>query len=202
MIIAITGKKGHGKSTVANTIASRFGFDTYAFADPIKEIVQIIFDWTDAHTDGALKEVIDPRWGVSPRQIMQDIGTDWGQHHLCETFPLFKEVVGRQLWVRRFEAFYERETALYQRTGLRYNVAVSDLRFHHEEKGVHGLGGLVIKVVRPGMDDNDEHESERLIDRIRCDNMIVNDGSMEELRDAATEMVSEMLGVEPDVVYV
>ena len=43
MIIALTGKKGCGKDTIANYLVEKYGFINYGFADPIKEVGKILF---------------------------------------------------------------------------------------------------------------------------------------------------------------
>ena len=59
MIIALNGKKGSGKDTMANYMCEKLGFVNYGFADPIKEVGRILFDFTDEQLDGCYKEVED-----------------------------------------------------------------------------------------------------------------------------------------------
>ena len=54
MIIALNGKKGSGKDTMAKYMCEKFGFVNYGFADPIKEVGRILFDFTDEQLDGLL----------------------------------------------------------------------------------------------------------------------------------------------------
>lgn len=43
MVILVTGLKRSGKDTVANYFSSHYGFERYAFADPIKKLVKRSF---------------------------------------------------------------------------------------------------------------------------------------------------------------
>ena len=72
-MIGISGKRGSGKDTLAGMFLAE-GFQKVAFAKPLKEHVRNFFEMTTEHTDGSLKEVIDPRYGIAPRQVMIDIG--------------------------------------------------------------------------------------------------------------------------------
>ena len=171
-IIGIAGHKRSGKSTASQALQSEYGFTLGSFAAPLKAAVRIIFDWTEEHTDGQLKDVIDPRWGISPRQAMQHIGTDWGQIELSAAYPLFQQVTGRRLWVNR----------LLDSVGDSPMV-IPDVRFPHEADAIHSRGGAVIMIKRPGY-DGDGHASETEIDGLSFDHLIVNDGTVADLQSA------------------
>ena len=44
VLLGIMGKKGSGKDTVSDYLVSHYGYKKMAFADPIKQMAQIIFD--------------------------------------------------------------------------------------------------------------------------------------------------------------
>ena len=172
MIIALTGKKGSGKSTVAEYIAAFHGFQQYAFADPMKEACKLIFGWTDEYVNGSLKEHVDPVYGVSPRHALQSLGTEWGQHTLCE-HDTFRETTWRMLWVRRFvDTVYDDS-----------DWVISDMRFPHELEGLHEAGCPVvsIRVTRPGHCPQDMHSSETEMDLIAADHVLINTGTIDDL---------------------
>ena len=106
MIIAITGYKQSGKDTIAKYLCEKYGYVQYSCASPIKEAAKDMFNWTDEHVNGELKEVLDPRWGIMPRQVLQSLGTEYGQFMLSKMYPLFAEITGRKLWVRNFHYWY------------------------------------------------------------------------------------------------
>lgn len=152
MIVALTGKKRSGKDTVARILTRDYGFYQYALADPMKAAVQAIFGWNDRHTDGAIKERVDPQWGISPRQALQDIGTEWGQYGLSARFPEFAKTTYRLLWTRRFcEDVYS----------ARFRWVVSDVRFPHELDHMRTVAHVVcVRVQRDTERAHDAHESE------------------------------------------
>lgn len=103
MIILVTGLKRSGKDTLADYLVDNRDFGKYSFADPIREICKVAFDWTDEDfTDREKKEMVDPDYGISPRQAMQWIGTEAFQYLIGEKFPLFESKVGRGIWTRKF----------------------------------------------------------------------------------------------------
>lgn len=175
MIVLVTGLKRSGKDTLAEYLVKEKGFQRYAFADPIREVCKIIFDWTDEDfADTAKKEIIDPYFGISPRQAMQWIGTEAFQYLIGEKFPLFKETVGRAIWVRKFLKWRERYSYFK-------NVVVSDWRFPHEQMELIENTSESIKFVRvenKRIEANDTHESESHIPYLSVDVEIRNDYSL------------------------
>lgn len=87
MIIGIIGQKGTGKDTVADYIVKNNNFKKISYAEPLKKICKELFDLTDEQlNDQHEKERIDSRWQMSPRVILQKIGTDLFRKHYDEDF--------------------------------------------------------------------------------------------------------------------
>jgi len=186
--ILITGYKGSGKDTVAGIIKEKLRDKAkiVKFADPIKKSIQIMFGWNESHTDGSLKEVIDPAYGVSPRQVMQYLGTEVMQYMLGRKYPKFKDTTGRTLWVK----------ALLELVRGSNTIIVPDCRFPHEVSGVKNAESItdtiVIRVIRGKVSWWDKlwmHSSEKSIDKIKPDYSIVNNGSMLELSTTVIELL-------------
>jgi len=170
MIIGFIGKKRSGKDTCADHICNNYKFTKYNFAHPLKEGVKAFFGWTDEHVYGNLKDIVDPKWGISPRQAMQVIGTQLMQFDLGKYLPAFEKKIGRAIWVTRFEHFYKE----YQKKNSRnLNICLADVRFQHEVDVIKKLDGSLIKIVRPAIKSKDKHESEN-IDKLPYDICINN----------------------------
>lgn len=172
MLIGITGYARHGKDSVADVLVKRYGYTKTSFAKPMKEAVCAVFDWTMEHIENH-KEEVDLRWGISPRQALTLLGTEFGQFMLCEKYPQFKKSTGRRLWVKRALCNYKQGDKL----------VISDLRFPHEEEYIRELGGKIIKVERPGYPVNLDHESERCVLLVKSDFLIKNDRTLDEMHD-------------------
>jgi hypothetical protein len=100
---------------------------------------------TDEQVDGALKETpADLLCGQTPRWAMQSLGTEWGRN-----------LIGPDLWIRAWQAAVDRVQAGQP-------VVADDVRFPNEVEAIRKRGGLVIRVVRPGVGVRVEHESESL----------------------------------------
>jgi hypothetical protein len=183
-IIGICGKKRSGKDEVADALSRYGSFCKRPLANVLKEIAKIIFLWNDRHVYGDLKEVVDNSWGVSPRQVLQFIGTECFQHRMCEMFPRFKEVTGRCLWIDRMISKIKTDTYSH--------FVIPDIRFFHEEDRLReefGEDFKLIRVTRPILDSIDEHESEAYYNDLHADAEIINDGTLEDLHENAINVL-------------
>lgn len=121
-VIAVCGKKRSGKDTIAKYISENYNYIPYSFAGPMKIVAEILFGWTQEEIEKN-KEVIDPLFGISPRQFLIDFGTNYMQYDLGSRYPLFKEINNRQFWVKSTVNKIKKEGK---------NAIISDMRFQHE----------------------------------------------------------------------
>jgi hypothetical protein len=176
-LIGVTGRAGSGKDTVADYLCKHHGFYKYSFAAPLKEMLKVIgvFD------DRATKELPHPVFGVSPRRMMQTLGTDWGRDTICD-----------DIWLRVAEQRLRGGATIvlnsYQYMGNEISdvgpakgMVISDVRFENEAAWVRRQGGLLIHLVRPGLAAVEAHASEAGIVEVGGDAYIENDGTIEEL---------------------
>ena len=196
MLIVVIGKKGSGKDTFSDYIIEKHGFIKYSFADPLKKGLQHFFNLTDEQLyDPKIKEMVDPRWGVSPRQLFQVIGTDVFQYSLKKFLPNINSTDNNDTrthwvthWVILFKQWYEKllneNENKNQNENQNPNVIIADGRFIHEINEIRKMGGKIIKVIRPIFDNNkDMHKSEMEMDEIPTeyiDQIIYNQGSLED----------------------
>ena len=197
-IIGISGRKRHGKDMIATYLA-KHGVQRVAFADELKRFAMDIWDLSFEQVYGAddLRESVDPRWGVSPRFIMQQFGTEVGRS------------VHKDTWVRKtlrliedahqghpviLPDFVERRFREYVLSAEEAAVwSIPDARFPDEAEAIRAAGGVVIKVVRPSIVSNDTHTSETRVDQVRADYLIVNDGTLDDLRAKVAVVASKVL---------
>ena len=175
-VIAICGMKRSGKDTIANYIAS-LGYKPVKISAKLKEICHILFGFSHVQMEDAVKDVIDERFGITPRKAMQFLGTEVMQYKIQELLPN----TGRSFWIN---------TLLQQEQD---KIVISDMRFVHEERALRAMWGdraMIIKVVRPELEDEDEHVSEKEWVDIKEDVLLVNNTTIDSLLDK----VSEALG--------
>jgi Dephospho-CoA kinase len=163
-IVAFTGKRGSGKDTAAKTLIGA-GYKLMAFAEPLREILKIVYGLTDEElNDTVLKEKVLERFPWrSPRDLMTTIGTQG-----------FRDLIHQETWVRALE-----------RRALQHElVGVTDLRFLTEEAMLKENNAVIIRIINPNRKDDDDtskHRSETEMDSIIATHEIINDGTIEEL---------------------
>lgn len=123
-LIAISGKRGSGKDTLANALVKR-GYTKISFALVLKAHVRDFFGWTVMHTDGDLKEVIDPEFNVTPRQVMIQVGQFYRAFD-----PLF--------WVKK----------AFDNLPADGRFVLSDLRFRNEANFLVSKGATIVRLNR------------------------------------------------------
>ncbi|ARF09646.1 deoxynucleoside monophosphate kinase [Indivirus ILV1] len=170
MLIGVLGHKFSGKDTTANYLIKKYNFKRIAFADPLKEACRILFNFDDDQLYGDKKEIIDQRWGIMPRTAFQYLGTDIFRNKINEIIPNIES----SFWVKLCMDNYEKNKK------LDYNVVISDVRFQNEINAIREKNGIIIKIIRPNLQVNDNHASEN-ISELNGDYEIYNDGSLEDL---------------------
>ena len=182
MVIGITGHARNGKDVIADILINDFHFEKRSFAKPLKDACKIIFDWTEEHVNGKLKEVEDQRWGITPRLAMQLIGTDFAQECLCKNSLSFARTTGRSLWVKRCLIDIEGK-----------NIVIPDVRFLHEAQAIKDIGGKIIRVVRPGFEGTSNHASETEMAQIQEDERIINDQGLDVLKQRVYDAYMDIM---------
>ena len=181
MLIGIIGKKRSGKDTSGDYLVSEKNFTKYSFANPIKRGAMELFGFSEEQVFGDLKDVVDPTWGITPRLVLQIMGTEIFQYDMPKHIPEL-QVFGRGFWVKRFEQWYEQNKNL--------DVVICDVRFQHEADAILKMGGQVWKVQRPSLVSVDEHASEMEMDLITgVTNILQNDGTLEDLYNKIDSLV-------------
>ena len=182
MVIGITGHARNGKDVIADILINDFHFEKRSFAKPLKDACKIIFDWTEEHVNGKLKEVEDTRYGITPRLAMQLLGTEWAQTCLCKNSLSFARTTGRSLWIKRCLIDVEGK-----------NIVIPDVRFIHEAQAIKDIGGKIIRVVRPGFEGTSNHASETEMAQIREDYTVLNNSTIDSLRDMVYSVYEQIL---------
>lgn len=169
MIIGITGKKFHGKDTVADYLVEQYGYTKINFAQPLKDICKTLFSFSDEQLYGNLKEEIDPRWGISPRKAMQFVGTDLFRDQLGKIIP----GLGSDIWLCHLKFLIEANP------NTKYVIA--DLRFENEADLLIDIKAPILRVVRKNKEDNYDHISEAGISDTKISHELENSSSLQYL---------------------
>lgn len=168
MIIGIAGRAGAGKDTVADYIITKLDNHVkMSFANPLKDMLRVGLDLTWDQLYGNKKEIIDPRYGCTPRYIMQTLGTEWG-----------RELIHNDLWVL---------IATQSKDNRR---VYADVRFENEAKFIRETGHLIY--VNRGAVIDMNHASEAGIIVKASDYWINNHRSLDSLYKQIDNIISNI----------
>ena len=178
MLIGIGYKKGHGKDTVASLIKGSMscGVVIRGFAYQLKLITAKMFPSMSTTKllmdDREYKEKIIPKYGKSPRQILQEVGV--GMRNVYEDF-----------WVEQLVGSLE--------TDRLWNAIIPDVRFPNEVAWIKKEGGILLNVIRPNQVTNDTHISETALDNFDgWDYTIINDGTLDDLKSKVDDFINKV----------
>ncbi len=136
MLIGFSGKKGSGKSYFAEYLVNNKLFIKLSFASPLKEITKILFNLSDEDVkDPIKKELINPKFNASPRELMQWLGTDIMREEFNKKFNY-----SGSIWI---DSIKDKVKTLLDNNK---DVVIDDVRFQNEVDMIHSLGGIVINL--------------------------------------------------------
>jgi hypothetical protein len=164
-IIGFTGPAGAGKDLAASMVP---GGHRIAFADPLYQGLSAMLGIPEGLLRArSTKEVPLVDFGASPRELLQTLGTEWG-----------RRMVRHDIWLR--VAWWRWEQAAAAGHGV---IVVPDVRFANEARQIRSEGGEVWWIHRPGVEPVAAHESEAGLPLRLIDRLIVNDGTVDQLRE-------------------
>lgn len=164
-LIALTGLPRAGKDAFADRLVSGHGYTRLQFSAPLKEAAAILLGRPVSQMrgeDGFDREAILPEWGFSTREFLQKFGTE------C-----LRNVIRQDFWVLRMMRSIQQAYPL--------PVVITDCRFENEAALVRDAGGTIIEIRRPGI-TRSAHTSDN---GVEADNILMNDGTLEDLRKLA-----------------
>lgn len=171
-LIGLAGAAGCGKDALADHLVAEFGYEKLRFAGFLyKMVTQLPHLEEHRWLNRDWKETTHPFYGVSPRRMLQTLGTEWGRDNVNEN-----------IWIKLVEYSVN---ARLSSTGFVF----PDMRFSNESSWLRSSGGLSVKLVRPsGGSIKDAtalaHISESYAG-MHFDKVIVNDQGLQELKDNA-----------------
>jgi len=194
MIIGLIGQKRVGKDTVA-TIIKEFDneYKCMALADPIKDVARIMFNFSEKQLYEAEKDEIDAKWNIKPREFFEQFGTDIMQFDIYKYLPTLESTVPyRKFWVM----------SLLSKINKYDKIIITDVRGQHELEEIRKFNpnSIFIRIVRPPTQSTQftqstqstqpthitQLEPNQISDEFITET-IINDGSLDELREKIRE---------------
>lgn len=158
MIIGLGHAARVGKDTCAELLIEHHGYTRVAFADALKEFVYAIDP--DVRLAVHLFGWEDAKANPVNRRKLVDIGNG------------AREIIGADVWI---------QAAMRRVTSGR--TVITDMRYPNEVDAIRAIGGLIVKVERPGVCPLDNVADQALATYDGWDAVIVNDGTREDLRE-------------------
>jgi len=128
-IIGISGRRGVGKTTSANFLEYKYGHYKLSFADPLREIMQILFDMPKEYMEGMLKEEKCPALDMSYREL----GIITGD---------FLRYVRKDYFISKLVA------RIMDIKGKKSVFVIDDVRRMNELEYIKSQGGVLIRIER------------------------------------------------------
>jgi len=173
IVIGLTGYKRCGKDTVGEILEKEYGFKRWAFADKLRDMCSDLFDIPlENFLQDDLKDAVDERYNMTPREILIHIGTPGCRH------------VDPNVWlhyvIRQIKADPDS------------NHVVTDVRFPNECQGIVSLGlnAHCVRIERKGTVLGNDIPTSGLIDNYMY--TIKNDGTIDDLKVLVAEMYETM----------
>lgn len=178
LIIGLCGNAGVGKDTAADYLCSHHGFERFAFADPLRAMIEALLlecgqDYAYI-TERHLKEQPIPGLGLSYRHLAQTLGTEWGR------------ALTPDLWLRTATLCLGLpDHPIHDR------IVITDVRFGNEAEWVTQQQGVVARIYRPTQRVR-AHISEIELDGIEPWAVIDNAGPIEQLHQQLDALVATL----------
>jgi hypothetical protein len=209
-IIALIGDTRVGKDTFASLFTTQpHNFKRLAFADPIKDVAKILFNFNNEQCNSNAKELLDERWNITPRQFFQQFGTEIMQRDIYKYLPSLETIIPvKHFWSLRLINELE---SLIINDNIN-NFVISDVRFTHEIddlvafterfdannecKCKYKIKLKTIKITRPNVTHASMHTSHSSIDDIPASSIhhhIQNNSSLHEFTSKCIETFNEIM---------
>jgi dephospho-CoA kinase len=186
-IIAVCGYKRSGKDTIAKYLNKKYNYKHLKITYKLKECLKLLFDLRDHELETDKKEKINKKWNVTPRKLMQFIGTEIFQYKIQEILPN----IDKKFWIK---TFLTDSLVNNLRNKKDFHIVISDIRFIHEYEELKKLNIpiSVIKVTNDNImiDSNEElHISEREFIKIPYDKEILNNSTFDDMYKKIDEYI-------------
>lgn len=127
IIVGISGKRGVGKTSLANYMTRHHGFVKVSLSEPLKDLASTLFDFDPKDfTDITRKEKPWREYEWSPREFLIHLGEFMRYHD-------------KDYWLKLALAQCSKKGGYY---------VFDDIRFRNEADAIRGLGGKVVRLNR------------------------------------------------------
>ena len=144
IIIAISGKMGSGKTTLAESLVEKYAGVHLKFADPLYRMHEAIRNILDDYG-----YIMKPKDG----KLLQLLGTEWG-----------RETLGQNIWADLTENRIKQEIDDSEELEQEAFIVVDDLRFDNELNLFKSIQDPRFKIIKIRLEASEEIRRERCSD--------------------------------------
>lgn len=164
-----------GKSTVSKVFKEN-GFLRVSFAEPVKNSLYVVLEALE------IKNPEDYLWGDKKDKGIPGLGVTGGKLMSTYATDFMRDTIHEDVWVNCAKKFIAT-------VGRNKNWVCDDLRFANEFE----MFDYTIKVVRPGQKlKGRSKKSEGNLDKFEFSYTLVNDGTEDDLRQKALQILQEI----------
>jgi hypothetical protein len=198
-ILALAGKAGVGKDTMANVLVKKHSFTRVSLADPLRELCSKVFrmDYNmfldhdkkdssidrimlDYHHIDKIRDIVQNEWGYEITYDMRENMEEYYDEEFetprdilrCIGTKLLRNCISRDIWI-------ELAMSKIQKIGPR--VVITDCRFPNEREAFAKCGALLILIKRNDDGSSEGHEHD-LGEEFDYDVVFTNDGELSEFQ--------------------
>ncbi len=174
LLIGLVGPKGSGKTRAAAYLIDEYAFIDYALADPLRDMLSALLTSVGVDyavlTEPHLKEAPLPQLGgITPRRLMQSLGTDWA-----------RQLLGPDIWLLVADHALGLAPDSSITAPVHDRIVIDDVRFHNEADWIRRRGGVIVRIDR-GIPTDRSHVSESQQLLIDADHVVDNTGNTDHL---------------------
>ncbi len=205
-LLGVSAKIGCGKDTFFEILQKKTNnaYENKKFAGKLKQIASIItgISIENFEDQDFKKTFLSDEWSYLPkdeivtdgiglmfkkmtvRDFLQKLGTEAmrdGLHTNVWVNALFSDYVPQQYKIMKDIVKLSAEELVIKRESYAYHPSwcITDMRFANEYDFIKSKGGILIRINRPGVPQND-HPSETSLDNFKFDYVIDNNGTIED----------------------
>lgn len=180
-LVGVIGRKRAGKDSFAARLVEAHGFRRLAFADALRDAALAL--------DPIVTPVDTVAGSVRLSELVAQVGWEGAKAHTevrrtLQRFGQGVRLVDEDFWLRPVLAQVDAEPDR--------PTVITDVRYPNEAAAVVERGGVIVRMVRPGLghDEADTHESETALADFRADWVVFNNTTLEHVYEKADHFAS------------
>lgn len=200
-IVAFSGRLKSGKTTLAQSFINN-GFTKVSFADALKESLIEVYelDRNSLHDQDLKNKILEEPYYYDLDHAKKlasyfklEVSDIWSSSDYRELVSIrdMMQYIGTDI-LRRYEYNFHVKKTL-EKLEFNKNYVFDDVRFNNEKTALDTIGAKSTFVIRPMLMNYSNHRSEIDLVHSSYENVIINDGSYEDLSKKSSELYESII---------